>query len=217
MRRYLLLAVILGLLLSHEIWPDRFKLDWQTIVLIGVLVTILCSRELSAFLPFVKRFKWGEAEIEMRESTQQLHQNIEKAEVQAGTSLLFHAKSPQLRKNLTDSDEDTLDNILELAGRDKESAVVRLAIEIEKTLAAIFQSIEPAAPTPKSIRGLVEDLGRRNVLSRATCDAIIEFRDVRNRVIHPAQGALVPESLLWSAVDSGLRLLRLLQSVSGRH
>lgn len=106
------------------------------------------------------------------------------------------------------------EGILDLASRDKESAVVRLAIEIEKELASVYYPMGAGAGPAVTMRELVEALVSRHILSRPTADAIIDFRDVRNKVIHPAKAGKVPDSVLASTIDSGIRLLRLLRATS---
>jgi hypothetical protein len=214
MRRYLLVSVALVVLVAHIVWPNRVSVDWPTIALLVILIALVGAPELSKFLPFVKRLKLGQAEIEMQESVQRLHQDVEKAEDSSGKQLFLaitnYARMPT-EKEITGSES----NILELAAKDKESAVVRLVIEIEKELATLYLKNDLGPEPPKTIREMVNQLAFRKIISPSTAAAIIEFRNVRNQVIHPSQTGMVPQSVLVSAIDSGIRLLRILRASEG--
>ncbi len=80
MRRWAVVLALLLLALLHGIWPSRLRLDWPMIALIAVAVALMLEPELAAVLPFVKRLKIGEAEIELWKSMDELHKEVEKAE-----------------------------------------------------------------------------------------------------------------------------------------
>jgi hypothetical protein len=214
MRRYLLALLAFAILVAHIVWPNRASVDWPTIALLAILIALIGAPELSKFLPLIKRLKLGEAEIEMQESVQRLHQEVEKAEGSSGKELFLriinYAYLPSGKGSATSED-----SILELASRDKESAVVRLMIELEKELATLYQKNGLGSEPPKTIRELVDQLASRKVLSDSTAAAIIEFRNVRNKIIHPKHSGIIPESVLTSAIDSGIRLLRILRASEG--
>ena len=199
--RNTLAVVVFVIALAHTIFPTRVQIDWPTIALIGICILLIFAPKLSWILPFVKRIKLGEAEVEMQESIQRLHHDVKRAESAVGIAGHEPGGSEE--------------RILDLASRDKESAIVRLAIEIEKELETLYRRADPGTDPPKSIRELVEELESRGVLSPAVTKAIIEFRDVRNRVIHPRAGQ-VHAYAVSSALDSGIRILRLLRYTSSK-
>ncbi|HXJ14089.1 MAG TPA: hypothetical protein VNH19_17575 [Candidatus Limnocylindrales bacterium] len=211
MKRVLIGVLVLGVAVAHSLWPGRVQLDWPTVALLGIFISIVAAREISNFLPMVKRLKLGEAEIEMQEAVQKLHQEVENAEESTGPEMVVEAvRRPDSVEARPGTSEE---HILDVASRDKESAVVRLVIEIEKELGRLFQEANLGSHPPRTIREMVDQLVAKNVLSREAGKAIIEFRNVRNQVIHPTQGGTVPESVLVSAIDSGVRILRLLRSI----
>jgi uncharacterized protein YutE (UPF0331/DUF86 family) len=195
-QRNLLATLVFVIVVAHILYPSRVQIDWPTIALVGIFILLVFAPKLSWIIPFVKRIKLGEAEVEMQESLQRLHQDVKKAEGAIG--IADHEPG------------GTEEKILELASRDKESAIVRIAIEIEKGLETLFRSASPGTDPPKTIRELVRELELKGVLSPPVAKAIIEFRDVRNRVIHPRVGQ-VHAYVLSSALDSGIRILRLLR------
>jgi hypothetical protein len=103
------------------------------------------------------------------------------------------------------------EKILELAARDKESAIVRLAIEIERELFSRLAGVDVGKRTTTTISGAVSQLVENNLLPPNVGKAIIDFRDIRNKVIHPTREGAVSEMVLTSAIDSGLRILRVLR------
>lgn len=201
MRRFFLALLVLSVFVAHSVWPRHVQTDWPTITLLGIFILIVASREVSGLLPFIKRLKLGVAEIEMYEHAQRLYQEVEKAE-ETGPIPAPETAAPE-------------HSILELASKDREAAVVRLAIEIEEELYALVGPSEMPTERPKTIRKMVNELVSRQILPSPAAAAILEFRDVRNRVIHPSQAGVVPSTVLASAIDSGIRLLRLLRGLRG--
>ncbi len=213
MRRYLLAITIFAIALLHIFWPSHVQLDWPTITLLAIFISLFGAPQLTKLLPFIKRLKFGEAEIELHETLQRLHKDTEEAEEDSAQRVSRYLPTSTVTNNLISRErEGSEDAILELASRDKETAVVRVAIEIEKELARLFIAAELGLHPPKSIRSMVEQLAAKGVLPKATAKAIIEFRNVRNKIIHPSQIDAVPESALGSSIDSGIRLLRLLRN-----
>ena len=80
MRRLPLALLVLAILVAHVVLPNRAQVDWPAIALLAILISVVAAPELSKILPLVKRLKLGEAEIEMQESVQRLHEEVEKAE-----------------------------------------------------------------------------------------------------------------------------------------
>jgi hypothetical protein len=97
---------------------------------------------------------------------------------------------------------------------DKEMALIRIGIEIERILAGLERDNGIAARTPGVVWSrTIKGLEQQELITPQMAKALIEFRNVRNQLVHPSAGA-VPESLVTSAVDSGLKLLRLLSSIA---
>jgi len=107
-------APINGLAVGHPSHRRRFPL------LLG---------HVAAFLPYVKRLKLGQAEIELQEKLGDLSKNVKQLE-DAPEKAIHHA-SP----TTTDVSETSIEStILDIASKDKAAALIRLGIEIEKRL-----------------------------------------------------------------------------------
>jgi len=201
--------VLVGLGVAHSIWPQRVSLDWPAVALLITGVLFCFSKQVAALLPYVKRLKVGDAEIEIREKLSDLRANVEQLEKEAPKieAPLTHSKAE------TFADTAAVSLILDLATKDKSAALVMLAVEIEKEMAQLCKAlgIELRSPT---WRQLVDALTQKQILEPPLARALIEFRDVRNQVIHSGLRGPVQESLLTPTIDNGLQLLRLLKATA---
>jgi uncharacterized protein YutE (UPF0331/DUF86 family) len=97
---------------------------------------------------------------------------------------------------------------------DKEMALIRIGIEIERILAGLERDNGISPRTPGIVWSrTIKSLEQQGQITPQIAKALTEFRNVRNQLIHPSAGA-VPKTLVTSAVDSGLKLLRLLSSIA---
>lgn len=207
MRRVIFLIVLGVLILSHVTFPAHAQLDWPTVALLAIFVSVLFWPELKGILPTIKKVRIGNTEIETWESVRKLHQDVEKAE---GLSIASTGAPVELRAAETAAPFERAQRILTLASKDKEMAILRISTEIEKELTALFQRAGVGQSPPHTIRGTVDILLSKGILPQELAAAIIEFRNVRNKVAHPIRGDSVDESVLTSTIDSGVRILQLL-------
>lgn len=97
---------------------------------------------------------------------------------------------------------------------DKEMALIRIGIEIERILAELERDTSITTRAPGIVWSrTIKSLEVQGQITSQIAKALTEFRNVRNQLIHPSAGA-VPEALVTSAVDSGLKLLRLLSNIA---
>jgi hypothetical protein len=87
-----------------------------------------------------------------------------------------------------------------------------LSIEIEKELARLSNKIG-FKDSVFSWRKAVDSLLKAQVIEEPLGDALLEFRDVRNQVIHSALRRPVKQQILLSAIDDGLIILRHLKAL----
>jgi hypothetical protein len=207
-----IVAFILGgIAVAHIFAPSHVQIDWPTITLVIIaLILVFFWSEIVAILPNIKWLRLGDAEIEMRDVVAKLYEEVEMVErtpvtptqkirVQAAE---LAALSPRGRSEAS---------ILSLAARDKETALILLAIEIEKELARLSgHTDEP--DRSRTIRETLDRLVRESVITSDLANTILTFRDVRNKVVHPIRQISVDDAILTSAIDSGIRILRILRS-----
>jgi hypothetical protein len=189
---------------SHSLWPQHVALDWPSVSLLAAGLLLLFADKLSAMLPHIKRVRIGEAEIELQQKLSGLTAEVRQLEV----TREGRAKVDRLADVTTES------AILDLAARGAAAALVRLGIEIEREMLLRCRElgVDLGRPTwPEMIHALTD----KKVLSGALGRALIEFRDVRNQVIHAGVRGPVQKEMLTRTIDSGLRLLRLLKAADG--
>lgn len=205
MRRALFLTALGLIVVAHIVFPKHVQLDWATVALLAVFACVLFWPEFSEALPFVKTLQVGNLKIELREKLERIHQDIEKAEDAAGPVTGKPAMAARDSGSL-----DLTENFLGVASRDKRIAILQIATEIEKELLGFSRALG-VEPPPHTIRETVKLMRSRGILSQEFADAILEFRDVRNKVAHPIRESAVDESVLTSAIDSGVRIVQLLR------
>lgn len=198
---------LLGVGLVHAIWPQRLPIDWPSVALIFGGVLFLCAAQIAKWLPYLKRLKIGEAEIELQEKLGDLRENIKELD-EKGTNWLVDGTS-----GLGAEQADLQSRILDLSAQDREAALIRLSIEIEKELARLSNKIA-FKDSVSSWRKAVDALLKAQVIEEALGDALLEFRDVRNQVIHSGLRRPVRQQILLGAIDDGLIILRHLKALN---
>jgi uncharacterized protein YutE (UPF0331/DUF86 family) len=197
---------LLGVGLVHAIWPQRLAMDWPSVALIFGGVLFFFAEQVRKSLPYLKRLKIGEAEIELQEKLGDLRENIKELD-EKGTKRPVDATSA-----VGAEQADLQSRILDLSAQDREAALIRLSIEIEKELARLSNKIS-FKDSVSSWRKAVDALLKAQVIEEPLGDALLEFRDVRNQVIHSGLRRPVRQQILLSAIDDGLIILRHLKAL----
>jgi hypothetical protein len=198
--------VLFTLGVVHAIVPTKFIIDWPGVVLFLIGISLLLFPSIERLLPFVESLEVGNTKVRLRE----LQHSVREAEEE---ELPVPSASAISSRTAASLDTDVEARVLDLAARDKYSALLRLGIEIEQELAAIQRAHGNEIPTKGiSWSTTIKDLHSRGIISGAIEHACMEFRSVRNRVIHATREGPVSEQLASSAIDSGLRIYRLLKA-----
>jgi hypothetical protein len=223
--------LIAGLLLVgaalHAFKPSWITLDWQTIVmiLVGIFLIFVPLNDLGAV---IESLEIGKTKILFRK-VKQLDQSVERAvnsrigaaasvgPVDAVAEYTEEPAQPEPptanrapRSDWGDFFEDQRNRTL--FDTDPDMMLVRLGIEIERALAQLAPELIQGSARPMVWSYAVRKLEQSNVITPQIARALIEFRDVRNRLIHPTGGS-VTAAMVASAVDSGIKLLRLLKGL----
>jgi hypothetical protein len=206
--------LLLVVVCAHVIFPSKVVLDWEAVSLLCVAVILMFVPHLELFLPFVKSIKIGEAQIELRERAAKLAGAIEKLEEKLPEATAnARDEGPivgvEQLKQLVDTDFES--HILDLAAKDKPAALMRLAVEIEKELLILQGALglrnESGA---RGFREVVKQLSDRGTIGPDLRKGLLEFRSVRNKIAH---SGIYDKAAVNSALDSGLRLLRLIKAI----
>src|SRR5437867_8044628 len=78
-------TIVAGLLLVgfgivHSVWPRHLSVDWPTVALLIVGLLFCFSGRVMGLIPYVKKLKVGDAEIELQEKLRDLRANVEQLE-----------------------------------------------------------------------------------------------------------------------------------------
>jgi hypothetical protein len=213
-RRFGSAGILFIFAVAHSVNPTKFQLDWPTVTLLAIALAVCFMPELQTFMPHVKSLKVGSAEIEMRELTSVLNASVTKSEesgspVEAG--IVSEVAKEEQYKRLVNTNVEA--HIADLAAKDKQAALLRLSVELEKELFILHGALGLRNETKGvlSFRQLVSHLRRHGAINTETESSLLEFREARNQIAHAA--TLYSASILTSAIDSGIRLLRVIRGV----
>lgn len=208
------------MLLPHSIAPSRLALDWPTVVVLAVALFLLVAPELEFLLPFIKKLKIGAAEVELREKIEELAVSVQRSEEsvpvavpkdEAGSRLFSLFWLDQSQRLVGTGIEA---QILNLAAKDKQAALIRLSIELEREVLLLHGMLGLRNNRrPVGFRRAVEQLRERGTISSEMANSLLEFWQVRNQIIHAQFSIDEPNPILNSALDSGIRLLRLIRAI----
>jgi hypothetical protein len=210
-QRFFAVAILIAFVIAHSLFPSRFGLDWPSVALLATALCLFLLPRFLPFLPLLKTFKIGKAEFELREQTNALAISVDKSE-ESGLQL-EPSKEPepaQIReKRLVNTSTEA--HIIDLAAKDKQAALMRLAIEIEKEVLLLHGVLGLRNQSKGgTFRNFVEELKQHGAITDDIKEGLMEFWRVRNQIAHSQYSN---NSILASALDSGLRLLRLLKAI----
>jgi len=213
------LAVVLALFaIVHSLVPSRLALDWPTVAVLSVALFLFVAPELEYLLPFIKKLKIGAAEVELQEKVIELAVSVERSEKSTLPSApkghsehsLFFITSGLQRLLNTGIEAQ----ILDLAAKDKHAALMRLAIEIERETLLLHGMLGLRNKSKGGgLREAVEELRENGTIPPEMAAGLFEFWKVRNQIAHARFSKDEANPILNSALDSGIRLLRLIKGV----
>src|ERR1700722_11857635 len=194
----------------HCIAPSRLALDWPTVAVFGVALLLFVGPEVEYLLPFIKKFKLGSAELELiQRSTTQLAIDVEKSEEEGGSpkkqleatttaerdlhfnidavvSEPYSAGEAQTLNRILDTGIEA--QILDLASRDKQAALLRLAVEIEREVFMLHGVLglrnSPDSRGGRSARMALVELKKHRTISEDTYRGLVDFWKVKNLLAH---------------------------------
>lgn len=215
--KWALVVILFAIAAIHALFPSRLTLDWPTVVLVSASVLLAIAPKLDRFLPLLKRLKIGQAEIELQEKAYEVAESVDKSEakaaqVPASTANTSSSEQVLATKRLLDTSREA--QIINLASTDRVAAVLMLAVEIEREVLFLvgMLGLRNRAKTG-SLRECIQLLYEQKVITPETASALIEFSQLRNQIAHSSVRFSSNDPALISAIDSGLRLLRVLKGV----
>jgi hypothetical protein len=174
--------------------------------LVTITAIFMFRREVSALLTRLRKAKFLGGEVELDESLDRLERSAEILEAN-------EAASPQLEPSGVDNPGDVAHRILDEASRSPKVALMLLSAELEREVRQLLASLGGDQPysRPVSLRWGLEQLARRTSLPRETLDALGQFIEIRNLIVH-GRGRVSDDEIL-RAIDSGLVILKAIQAI----
>src|SRR5260370_18234418 len=198
-KRSLIIVVCLVLVIVREVWP-HLQFDATTLWLIGVAAAFLLIPDFRIMLPYIKRIKLWEAEIELKEKVEELGDQTEK--VQNSVS--------QGSVNVAEDVSATINEITKIALVSPKAAFMSLSTQIEQITNKRLKDNnvdtgQRYIPLPQAIA-----IGEKEGIFPKEIGLLVKnFWNVRNKVAH---GVLSKDedSILLSLIFTGIDILRLI-------
>lgn len=169
LRKYLptfLSIFILSVVIMDIVWPDRIRIHWQMVVLIGMLGAL-------PFVPLIKRVSYGELEVGLSEEAKKTQETVER-EIPVPEGIETSEYLP----------DDIPEKIYDLYETSPIAAVAMLRTELEVVLREIADEEDFQRDTHASFYQLVEHLKRRDILDTDTINALADVRVLANKAVH---------------------------------
>ena len=191
------------MVILRALYPD-VKFDETSLILFVIAILVLLVPK--DFLERLQKLKIKDLiEIELQE----LKEKTEKAERAVEEQIERTAKERMLPEVwlgfLSPEMMEKMEKIIEI---DPKIAIIVISMEIERSLREILEEYG-VSERPLSVRKMAKILAEKQLIPREVEEALTYFWNLRNRVIHEVRFE-IPDEELYSIIDLGLRLLKLL-------
>lgn len=199
-------------------WSELLKaiatLLWPVLSFVAL---IIFHKEIAKTIGRIKKGKFLGQEIELSEELLKLQQSATEASEEVSSL----SKNKPLQENgdegassLPDNGDEITDiirSIIDESGRSPIAALFLLATEVEKEAKlALASSGKLGGRSKLSLQQIINELDSHYGLPKHVASSLRLFWDTRNKIIH---GAEADERNIFSAIDSGIIILRSLQAI----
>ncbi len=197
-RRWLIIATCILFIADKQIW-HKIQFDPVTIWLIIIIAFFLILPNPQVILPYVKRIKLWEAEIELKEEIKELEKEVEKVQ---------DLKTDTSDSRASSTIASDVVEVLHASSKDPRAALLLLSAKIEGEVKkrleeAKIQLSKRYTPASEAVSVGV----KAGIFPPELLPAFRDFWSVRNRVAH-AEGFDVPDSTIFSLISLGIELLK---------
>lgn len=200
MKRFLVAVLCLLLAVIRIFKPDAV-IDGNTVWLLVIAVVVIIGPDLKVLIPFIKRIKIGDTEIELAAQAAKISKEIEKVKDEVGI---------QENWEIPDRTTDQVKQVLLDAKTDPRAAFLLLASRIEEVVRSRLQEADiPQARQFTSLPRLVEYGVERQIFPQQTISIFKDFWFVRNKVAH-GQAFDFDEDTILSLISVGTDILELI-------
>lgn len=165
--------------------------------------------ELKTVTPYVKRVKFGDVELELKEQIGNLVKEVEKAREAA-----VEKSSTGIPKESSQKISTEVEQVLQESSKNPRAALLLLSSKLEEQLRNRLVDAGISL-RPYSISRSVEIGVQRGLFPQEFLPAFRDFWAVRNRVAHGAAFD-VDDTYILSLISLGTQLLKLLSTIDGQ-
>lgn len=200
--RYIAICLCL-LIIFLRIYYPNMNFDDTSLKLLLISIFLLIIPEFRILLERIKKIKKGDFEVLLGEISK-LEDKTSVAEATIGTegtksNIIYEDISSELKSKL-----------IEMAS-DPRGSLMMLAIEIEGKIRSLASMTDiEDVKRPGSVIQLLRIMTRQNIIPSEVMPIFQDFWKIRNKIIH--EGYKLENDNLYSLVDLGLRILRLIPS-----
>jgi hypothetical protein len=199
-KRWIIITICLILIALRVIFPI-VQVDTNSIWLVGIVALLFVLPDLKSLTPYIKRVKFGDVELELKETIANLGREVEKAE---------NAVAEEADSTVSKEVSSEIEKVLQESSKDPRATLLLLSSKIEGQLRLRLEEAGIAWPY-KTIRSV--ELGmQKGIFPQEFLPAFRDFWAVRNQVAHGAAFD-VDDAYILSLVSLGTQLLKIASSV----
>jgi hypothetical protein len=181
------------------------SLLWPVLVFVGLL---LFRGEIAGLIGRIKKGKFLGQELELSDELIKLQKTVTEASEEVA-SLPPPVIEPDSKEHA--AEEDPVKGIIEEAARSPKTALILLAAEVEKEARRTLASVGKLQGSRQmTLVQTINELDSHYGLPKHVSSSLRLFWDTRNKIIH---GGESDDRNIFSAIDSGVTILRTLQAL----
>lgn len=198
-KQYILILICIAFA-SIRIFQPQAIVDGNTVWLLVIATVVLIGPDLKALLPYIKRIKIGDTEIELAEKAAKIGQEIEKVKEEV---------SADENWEIPDRTTNEVNEVLNDAKTDPRAAFLLLATKIEEEVRSRLQKADLSQSRQfTSLPRLVEFGVEKQVFPVQVLSIFKEFWYARNKVAH-GEAADIDDNTILSLIAVGTDILKL--------
>ncbi|MCG8806539.1 hypothetical protein G1K75_12860 [Tenacibaculum finnmarkense] len=198
--RYIISIICLTVIILRLIFP-KLNFDLISLSLLAIATLAIIINKPEKILEKTKKIKLGSFELELKELNKKTEQIEEITTVEKEEPIGL--SGPIISREKTDFEIST----------DFLTDILKLSIEIEKTLREIYEShFQTSKKSPLSVIKLIEKLKSEEVINQETSNLLRKFWNLRNQAIHDHNFQIDRKDFM-SFTDIGIRILKILKTM----
>ncbi|WP_298419421.1 hypothetical protein [uncultured Kordia sp.] len=202
--RYIIAIICLVVIVLRLIFPE-LNFDLISLSLLAIATLAILINKPEKIFEKTKKIKLGSFEWELQELNKETERIEEKTTVEKNEPLGLGG--PTVTREKIEFELTT----------DFSTDILKLSIEIEKTLREIYEShFQTNEKRPLAVVRLIELLKSENVIDKETSSLLRKFWNLRNKAIHDHNFRIDKKDFM-SFTDIGIRILKILKTIKNNN